>query len=159
MPAHGIESTVRNPHTMTGSTMVEHPRIPLRNPAAAAALAFLVPGAGHLYQGRRFKAILYFLCIWGTYFCGLAIGGLGIVEFRWEPGNRSYSYLSQIFAGLPALPAFFREPMATEQLFQLHRELGTQYEFALILTCIAGLLNILAIWDAFKGPAYGYGDE
>ena len=28
-----------------------------------------------------------------------------------------------------------------------------------VFTLIAGLLNILAIWDAFEGPAYGFGDE
>ncbi|MFT5091852.1 MAG: hypothetical protein ACI93T_000671, partial [Porticoccaceae bacterium] len=30
---------------------------------------------------------------------------------------------------------------------------------ALVYTWIAGLLNILAVWDALQGPAYGYGDE
>ena len=30
---------------------------------------------------------------------------------------------------------------------------------AMVFTWIAGLLNILAIWDAVEGPAFGYGDE
>jgi hypothetical protein len=33
------------------------------------------------------------------------------------------------------------------------------FELALVFTWIAGLLNILAVWDALEGPAYGYGDE
>ena len=28
-----------------------------------------------------------------------------------------------------------------------------------MFTWIAGLLNLMAIWDAYDGPAYGYGDE
>jgi hypothetical protein len=38
-------------------------------------------------------------------------------------------------------------------------DLGKFYELGLVYTWIAGLLNILAIWDAFEGPAYGTGDE
>jgi hypothetical protein len=30
---------------------------------------------------------------------------------------------------------------------------------ALVFTWVAGLLNLLAIWDAADGPAYAYGDE
>ena len=37
--------------------------------------------------------------------------------------------------------------------------MGKFFELAKIFTWIAGLLNILAVWDAFEGPAYGYGDE
>ncbi|MFN9825440.1 MAG: hypothetical protein ACK58J_14935, partial [Planctomyces sp.] len=33
------------------------------------------------------------------------------------------------------------------------------YDVAAVLTWIAGLLNLMAIWDAAQGPAYGYGDE
>lgn len=36
---------------------------------------------------------------------------------------------------------------------------GKRYEIALLFTWVAGLLNLLAIWDAYEGPAYGYGDE
>ena len=43
------------------------PRIPLKHPLAAGLLAFLVPGAGHCYQGRYFKAVVYFVCITGLF--------------------------------------------------------------------------------------------
>jgi hypothetical protein len=29
----------------------------------------------------------------------------------------------------------------------------------MVYTWIAALLNVLVMWDAFEGPAYGYGDE
>ena len=41
----------------------------------------------------------------------------------------------------------------------MNRRLGRSYEIALLFTWVAGLLNLLAIWDAYEGPAYGYGDE
>jgi len=50
-------------------------------------------------------------------------------------------------------------PLDSESLQYLNGKLGKQYELALVYTWIAGLLNILAMWDAFQGPAYGYGDE
>jgi hypothetical protein len=50
-------------------------------------------------------------------------------------------------------------PLDDESLQYLNGKLGKQYELALVYTWIAGLLNILAVWDALQGPAYGYGDE
>ena len=35
------------------------PRVSLRQPIVAALLAFLLPGLGHWYQGRRFKAAIF----------------------------------------------------------------------------------------------------
>ncbi len=50
-------------------------------------------------------------------------------------------------------------PLEPERLSRLHFELGKTYDLALVYTWIAGLLNVLVLWDAFEGPAYGYGDE
>src|SRR2546423_15539434 len=48
--------------------------IDLRDPPIAALLAWLWPGAGHLYQRRTGKGLLFMICILGTYFFGLALG-------------------------------------------------------------------------------------
>jgi hypothetical protein len=50
-------------------------------------------------------------------------------------------------------------PPDPEQLQELTGRLGKLHELALVFTWIAGLLNILAIWDCVQGPAYGFGDE
>ena len=50
-------------------------------------------------------------------------------------------------------------PPDPEQLQKLTGRLGKLHELALVFTWIAGLLNILAIWDCVYGPAYGFGDE
>jgi hypothetical protein len=53
----------------------------------------------------------------------------------------------------------YGSPPDPDQLQDLGRRLGKLYELALVFTWIAGLLNVLAIWDCLFGPAYGFGDE
>ena len=43
--------------------LVDGERIDLRNRPLAALLAWLVPGAGHFYQGRHAKGVLFLVCI------------------------------------------------------------------------------------------------
>lgn len=50
-------------------------------------------------------------------------------------------------------------PLNQQQELDLHRRLGKYHELATLLSVVAGLLNVLAIFDAYGGPAYGYGDE
>ena len=60
-------------------------RIDLKNPALAAVLAWLVPGLGHAYQGRWFKAALYSICIWSTFGCGWVLGDGKVVYTELVP--------------------------------------------------------------------------
>src|SRR5437870_7556008 len=79
--------------------------IDLRDPALAAILAWLIPGAGHLYQRRTGKGLLFMICILGTYFFGLALGEGKVVYASWNQVDRRWQYPLQLGAGLPALPA------------------------------------------------------
>jgi hypothetical protein len=152
---------------------MNEPSVTLRNPYLAALLAWMVPGLGHFYQGRTGKAILYSTCILGLYFTGLVMGEGQIVYWRWvnplgNPEKFCIHYLGQFFVGLAALPAliqatllqyrwdpilwgFMAEP-SDVVLNGLHR-LGKLVEVGTIYTTVAGLLNILAIYDAYEGPA------
>jgi hypothetical protein len=151
------------------------PPNPVRNPLRAAFLAWLVPGLGHLYQGRKGKAVLYAVCILGLYVMGMLMGEGKIVYWRWvnplnNPEKFCIYYVGQFFAGLPALPAliqgtlqyfghdtilggFMAEPSQID-LNGLHPRLGKLVEIGTIYTTVAGLLNIFAIYDAYEGPAY-----
>lgn len=257
-----------------------------RNAIVAGVLAFLVPGAGHFYQGRWFKGCIYFVCILGAYFGGMQLGE-GAVVYQKPIGknirNVTLTFLAQSPIGLPSLVALYQghraeipsnrlqydlaeplsapfrgelittgpghdgepgllegrinletqrdrrlpetrgtfigvldgEPVDLElagnfsldrpisagfrrkleiqvarsaalhphesQMIRgtiprrfvdafnapadpatvqdLHGRLGKFYDLAIALTMIAGLLNVLAIWDAVDGPAYGFGDE
>jgi Family of unknown function (DUF6677) len=154
--------------------------ITFRNPLKAAFLAWLVPGWGHYYQGRKGKAFLYAFCILGLYFVGLYMGEGKIVYWRWvnpfhNPEKFCVHYLGQFFVGLASLPALIQgtlqyygkdfilggilaEPSQVV-LNGLHPRLGKLVEIGTIYTTIAGLLNILAIYDAYEGPAYLDEDE
>lgn len=156
------------------------PSIPLRNPKKAAFLAWLIPGLGHIYQGRVGKGILYAVCILSLYTIGFVLGEGKIVYWRWtnplnNPDKFPIYYLGQFFVGLPAFPAmiqgtlhyfgienflggFMAEPPIRE-LNGLQPRLGKLVEIASMYTAVAGLLNILAIYDAFEGPAYSFEEE
>jgi hypothetical protein len=54
---------------------------------------------------------------------------------------------------------WYQVPIENQGLQYLNGTLGKQWDLALVYTWIAGLLNLLAVWDAYEGPAYGYGDE
>jgi Family of unknown function (DUF6677) len=163
-------------------------KVPLKDPALAAFLAWLIPGLGHWYQGRRAKAVLFFICIMGTFVYGLYLGssnetGWGrVVYFSWKPQDKRLYYLCQVGVGLPAMPALvqairvrngnapfgrFMAPPALAgaggpafaigepsrlTLSELIRRLGRYFELGTIFTSIAGLLNIVVIFDAYAGP-------
>ncbi|MFN9718149.1 MAG: DUF6677 family protein [Planctomycetota bacterium] len=287
------------------------PRVPLRNPIIAGVLAFLIPGLGHWYQGRRLKATINFVGVLTLFFWGMILGNWQPVYSQLvlstdaaesnlhrrafgqpEPGSDeflhlgqavqsqpqlsfAYGYGAQFLVGLPALPALVQEmrfrsdkhdarmldtpinasfrgvlieggrskpvkgkitlepvrpegsrsvsgllkaveadgsmteyplggtirlgravfgsperlvecnilgerryqsdgikgfinrpvwnwyqaPRDNFELDRLHGVLSRKFDIATVFTWIAGLLNLLAIWDAVDGPAYGYGDE
>jgi hypothetical protein len=169
----------------------------LKDPVMAGFLAWLIPGLGHWYQGRRAKAALYFICIMGMFCYGVYLGGSNqkcldgngtigygrAVYFSWRPGDQRLAYLCQVGIGLPALPAlvqanrmsnhrkvFWGGFMAPPRLpgpsgsdqedpnldqptpHNLHRQLNRYFELAGFFTMVAGLLNVLAIYDACAGP-------
>jgi hypothetical protein len=143
--------------------------IDLRDPNFAALLAWLWPGAGHLYQRRYAKGILFAVCILSTYFFGLALGEGKVVYAAWNQVDRRWQYPLQLGVGLPAAPAVVQNmvvrrgnppligglmapPANPEELGKWHHRLNMRFELGTLYTMIAGLLNILAIWDAYGGP-------
>src|SRR6185503_12887249 len=136
--------------------------IDLRDPTVAAILAWLIPGAGHFYQRRTGKGLLFMICILGTYFFGLALGEGKVVYASWNQVDRRWQYPLQLGVGLPAAPAIVQSmvarrgnppllggvmapPIHSDQLSEWHRRLNIRFELGTLYTMIAGLLNILAI--------------
>jgi hypothetical protein len=157
----------------------------LKNPPVAALLAWLWPGAGHIYQGRTGKGLLFMLCILVTYFWGLAMGGGHVVYASLRKPDIRYPYAFQIGVGLPAMPALLQaaaakngkdlfgnkfmappgdrrpdalSPPVSEQqhdeLATWHEKYGFYFEMGTLYTMIAGLLNMLVIYDAYYGPLF-----
>ncbi len=150
------------------------PQIRLKNPATAGLLAWLVPGLGHVYQGRIGKGVLYATCILGLYGVGLALGEGKVVFWSWinplqHPEEFRLSSIGQLGVGLPAILALIQgtlihyevnpllggilaEPTLHE-LNGLQASLSKLWEVGMLYTVMAGLLNVLAIYDAYAGPA------
>lgn len=87
---------------------MKDPRIPLKDPALAALLAWLIPGAGHFYQGRIFKGAIYSICILGLFLTGLAMADWSAVQppdVRHPLANKTLllKYSAQMGVGLPGL--------------------------------------------------------
>jgi len=107
-------------------------RIDFRNRWIAGVLAWLIPGAGHLYQRRYFKGTVYTVCILGIFIWGSAMGEAKAVHLRWDSGgdaktrHRSLGYLAQAGVGLPALPAVLQKQRyeSQEEAFELQRDAG-----------------------------------
>ena len=81
---------------------------PLRDPFLAAALAWLIPGLGHWYQGRRAKAVIFFICVTSSFYYGLYLGSGRVVYAAWNQSDRRLPFLCQAFVGAPSLPAIFQ---------------------------------------------------
>lgn len=148
--------------------------VDLKDPVIAGILAWLVPGAGHWYQRRRAKAVIFFVCILGTFIYGMFLGEGRVVYAQWENSEfRRYPFICQVAVGLPSLPAVLLAWTGGQSFFgtewyvppkiiggkspdldELHLRLNRRFELGTVFTMIAGLLNILAIYDAVCGPAY-----
>jgi hypothetical protein len=149
--------------------MNQQESLPLPNPHFAAILGWLVPGLGHIYQGRTGKGVLFMLCILPLFLFGYYLGGWKVVYLRWNDHEWRWPYLAQVGTGVVALPAFahwmgltemlpgpladLQSPPNEQQLDELHRLYGKRVEIAVVYTMVAGLLNMLAIYDALAGPA------
>ena len=288
MAASSPPSTSRPPSEPTNeeassATTPPAPEVDLRDPFVAVLLAFLVPGAGHLYQRRYAKAVIYAVCVFGLFGWGMNMAEGKCVSFRPltgpNAGNRKefIHYIGQVGTGLVALPAIvqyrryfspendsntpgqsvnarfegvfqrrrtddslpenevplvgtvtlvprssafiglagtatvtdpdgrefvlevsdanldnpidvtdrrelsatvlsdrgiqsgtlegsiprpffdrFEVPLSSAAEKRINTELGTTFDLAAVITMIAGLLNFLAMYDAYAGPAYGY---
>ncbi len=143
--------------------------VDLRDPVVAALLAWLVPGLGHLYQRRTAKGILFMVCILSTFIFGVFRSGGHAVYASWTDWDRHYPYLCQVGVGLPALPALVQTylvrsgkaplfggvmapPATKRELDDWYKQLSRYLELGTVYTMIAGLLNVLAIYDAWGGP-------
>lgn len=160
----------------------EEIHVDLRQPGVAAMWAWLWPGAGHIYQRRYAKGILYMVCILGTWFFGLGMGNGHVVyaAFDW-PDNFRWHYVLQLGVGLPAAPAIVQavrvnndrtplfgdfmappgavDPERYDKLAKWHGDSHMFFELGTLYTVVAGLLNILVIYDAYAGPVIGHADD
>lgn len=111
------------------------------NPYVAAVLAWLVPGAGHVYLGRRGRGAAFFSIVVAAILAGWQMDG---EIYRFVPGQ-PLSYLGALaeigfgvaYFVLRFLLGFEGDPGAA----------GFEYGKAFLIT--AGLMNLLLVLDAW----------
>lgn len=111
-----------------------------KSPAIAALLAWLVPGAGHYYLGRRGKAALGA----GALLITFAIGVFLTHGTSPQRDRDLYFWSGEVLLGLPA---------ALANVLNFGRRIRQDLplaEMGLLFTTVSGLLNVLFILDAYS---------
>lgn len=113
-----------------------------RRTITAIILAFIVPGAGHLYLGKRARAITFFVIVVVMFVLGLAIDGdlytLG------HSGGQLLRVLASLGSMGSGVMYFIAAGMG------VHGDITSiTYEHGTAFTITAGLMNLLLVLDAF----------
>lgn len=145
------------------SETVVEPAAPAAAPFVACFLAWLVPGLGHLYLGKKKRAAVFFSVVLGLFALGVASDGAASLFEPRQPlsflatldnlatgpidlVSRYHTYGGIVFA----LPGEDGDPRRTDLLNRLRARVrsGT-YEYGTIFLLTAGLMNILLILDCY----------
>lgn len=142
-PGRAVEdaATAAGGSSAGGETGRDEDAAASRSAVTAALLAWLIPGAGHLYLGRRGRGILYLVLVLVTLAVGVALEGK---LWRMVPGQ-PLSVLGTLGCaglGLPYLLLRFVLGYQGDLLSQ-----GYEYGAAFIVT--GGLMNLLLVLDAW----------
>jgi len=116
-------------------------RAPSINPTLVSIAAWIVPGAGHLWQGRRQKGLVFLIALPLMFATGLWLNGR-IFPFE----------LAQPLVGLAAIAALGSGwPFFVAKLMGLGQGVVTaaSYEYGNTFVIVAGLLNMLIVLDAY----------
>jgi len=108
----------------------------------AMLLAYLVPGAGHLYLGRRARAITFFCIVVVLFLIGVGIDG-----DLYTIGSANGSVL-RMLAALGSLGSGVIYWIATSM--GVHGDVTSiTFEYGTAFTITAGLMNLLLVLDVF----------
>ncbi len=111
------------------------------SPAITCIAAWLVPGAGHLLQGRTQQAVVLFVTLVAMFAIGVAFGGR---LFPFQPADPLVllAAVGQWLLGLPRL-------IGVVGGYGRGDVVSVTYEYGNTFLIVGGLLNGLAILDAF----------
>jgi len=108
----------------------------------ACLLAWLLPGAGHLYLRRKGKGLVFLFCLVALFVLGVAMQSKLQLHLGFDDPLAFIVSLAQMALGGPYLLARFLgegEGLVT----------AVTYEYGVTFTAVAGLLNILVMLDAY----------
>jgi len=107
----------------------------------ACLLAWLVPGAGHLYLGRTGRGLVFMGAIGALFGLGVVMDARLQLYFAMDDVLASLFSLAQMAMGVP----YFLAKMLGHELGNVR---SVTYEYGNTFTAVGGLLNILVILDA-----------
>ena len=107
----------------------------------AMILAFLIPGAGHFFLGRRGRAAVFFAIVLSMFVAGLRLDGQLYANIA-GGGLQMLATLGSLGAGLP----YF---IARSMNHSWGDMTSLTYEYGSAFTLTAGLMNLLLVLDAF----------
>jgi TM2 domain-containing membrane protein YozV len=117
----------------------------MNNPYLIGIISWLLPGVGHLMQGRFVRGIILGVVIWTMFIIAIVSGGAYYPGFDFKDG--ALLYLLNIFArfgnGLGALISFFWSASPPPNVAA-----WATFEYGGRFLEIAGLLNYIAVMDA-----------
>lgn len=115
-------------------------RAPSNSIVLVGLAAWLVPGGGHLWAGRRFKGLVFLLALVLMFAIGLALHGR-LFPFAFAQPLVGLAALANLAAGLPYFLAW-SAGLGQGQV------IAATYEYGNAFLIAAGLLNALVVLDA-----------
>jgi hypothetical protein len=106
-----------------------------------ALAAWLVPGGGHLWLGRRRKGLVFLVALTVMFAFGLALKGRLFPFDSSEP----LVFLAAVANVAMGLPYFLASAIGFDQ----GQVAAVTFEYANAFLIVAGLLNMLVVLDAF----------
>jgi hypothetical protein len=114
---------------------------PSVHPLAICAVAWIVPGAGHVWLGRWQKGVVLFGCLTLMFIVGLWLEGR-IFPFLLSDPLVALAAFADLGVGLPY---FVAKAIGAGG----GRVIAVTYEYGNTFVIVAGLLNMLVVLDAF----------
>lgn len=124
--------------------------MPAAHAVIAAVLAWAVPGLGHIYLGQRTRGLIFTVVIGVTFWGGVAIGG---VKTTIQPQERQAWFMAQICTGGHALAAMsWSKRIEDRQSYEFSPYVAyyPADDLSVVYTGVAGLLNVLVIFDVLS---------
>jgi hypothetical protein len=169
---------------MSSPKPADPPPPPVKLDLVAGLLSYLIPGLGQLTQGRTRKGLLFLVSLYTLFFYGMYLGQFKNVylpdNHPEEKGTVSrlasdlytrFQFVGQFPIGMVAWPAVYqyylydpadKNPPLNEwmrapnmdEINRLQRDGDKTWDLGWVYTVIAGVLNVLVIYDALAGPAF-----
>jgi len=111
----------------------------------ACILAFLVPGLGHFFLGKRNKGLIFLLCLLALFLMGVSMQSRLQLYLGFEDPLALLFSIAQMAMGAP----YFLARALGYGAGDVAAMKAVTYEYGNTFTAVAGLLNILVILDAF----------